>query len=191
MNAKHQHFYQTSLRLIHNRGFKATTMREIAEALECDVSNLYNYVDSKQSILEKVVFELNEIFQDNIDQIIESELAPLDQLQALIRTYVELSVDRPLELSLLNHEWRNLKGEKLEHFILEKQTFERKVSSIIAKGIQDCSLIDMDNQLATHLFLSSLRLLFDHYANKEYKINKIELERQISQYVFQGMAALE
>ena len=48
---KRERFLQAVLQLIHEKGFKATTMRDIAEKLNFDVANIYNYIDSKQSLL--------------------------------------------------------------------------------------------------------------------------------------------
>lgn len=186
MNEKHQIFYETSLKLVYKKGFKATTMRDLAEEMGCDVSNIYNYIDSKQSLLEEILFNINDLFQEGIDLIRCSDYGPIDQLKQIVRLYVNLSIERPLELSLLTNEWRNLKGEKLELFISEREKFEHKVKSIIREGMRKKVLIEMDLKLATFLFLSALRLLFDKYALTENPFNKIELERQINRYIFQG-----
>ena len=184
MNDKHQIFFNTALKLIAKKGFKATTMRDLAKVMDCDVSNLYNYIDSKQSFLETVLFDMNDLFQNQIDQIIESDYDAISQLKLVIRFYVELSIDRPLELSLLANEWRNLEGSKLTDFTIQRKLFESKVKNILEEGIKDKSISLIDSTLATHLFLSSLRLLFN---NSDTKLSKIELERQINMYIFKGL----
>lgn len=187
MNAKHQHFYNTSLDLVSKKGFKATTMRDLAEAMNCDVSNIYNYITSKQSFLEKVLFDISDTFHQRIDLIINSHYNPIDQLKQVVRLYVELSTDRPLELSLLTNEWRHLKGERKDKFIRERENFEIKISDLIKKGMKENLIKKLDPKLATHLFLSSLRLLFNRHLDDSKKLNKIELERQINEYIFNGI----
>ena len=187
MNAKHQYFYETALTLVHEKGFKATTMRDLAKAMNCDVSNIYNYINSKQDLLEKVLFDISDAFHEKINHIASSAYGPIDQLKQVVRLFVDLSVDRPLELSLLNNEWRNLKHDKLEIFVTQRALFEQKVQAIIEKGMQQKYIIQVDHELATHLFLSSLRLLFNRYSDTNEKSNKVELERQISLYIFNGL----
>lgn len=187
MNSKHQHFQNTMLDLVGRNGFKATTMRDLAKAMNCDVSNIYNYIDSKDSFLEKILFEINDTFQERIDLIRSSNLTAVDQLRQVVRLYVDLSTARPLELSLLSNEWRNLKGAKKEFFISERVKFENKVSDIIHLGIKANTIKKMDIKLATHLFLSSIRLLFSRGSQEQDTLNQIELERQINEYIFDGI----
>ena len=189
MNAKHQYFYETALTLVHKKGFKATTMRDLAQAMNCDVSNIYNYINSKQELLERVLFDISDTFHEKINEIASSAYGPIDQLKQVVRLFVELSIDRHLELSLLNNEWRNLKHDKLENFISQRALFEQKVQAIIEKGKKQKCIITIDEDLATHLFLSSLRLLFNQYSDTTEKFNKIELERQIGLYIFKGLTA--
>ena len=188
MNDKHRNFRETTLKLIHRKGFKSMTMRDLAKEMKCDVSNIYNYTPSKSAFLEKVLFEINNEFQKRIDLIIASAHTSLEKLKLLSRQYVELSFEKPLELSLLINEWRNLKNEKLDLFIKKKAQFENKVRSIIEQGINHKELIDIDPDLATHLFLSSLRLLFDINNASSISINQIELERQLNLYIFAGLS---
>ncbi len=189
MNEKHQQFYKVALQMIHERGFKAMTMRDLAKALNCDVSNLYNYIESKQSLIIDVLREIDQYFQDHIDQIIQSRYNPIDKLKLVVRMYVELSVERPLELSLLTYEWRNLRGEDLTNFVERKKEFEKKVALIVGQAIECGQVKPLSKELASHLFLSSLRLLFNNSTAYSKQVNKIELERQINQYIFRGLEA--
>ena len=56
-STKREHFFNEALKLIHEKGFKATTMRDIAQRMNFDASNSYNYVKSKQEILESFLFK--------------------------------------------------------------------------------------------------------------------------------------
>ena len=70
-------FFEESLKLIHERGFKGTTMRDIAGRMDCDVANLYNFIKSKKDILEQSLFAINDEFHKGIDRIIDSGYSPL------------------------------------------------------------------------------------------------------------------
>ena len=56
INPKRQRFLDEALKLIHEKGFKGMTMRNIAEKLNCDVANVYNYIENKQALLEERLF---------------------------------------------------------------------------------------------------------------------------------------
>ncbi len=187
INPKRKKFYEKSLSLFYEKGFKGTTMRDIANALSCDVANIYNYTDSKQSILERFLFSISKEFHTELDRIISSQYNPAEKLEKVISFYVRLTFSKPLEISLLVNEWRHLTDDKLEQFIRERNEFEKKVSQIITAGIESGIFIHIDINLATHLFLSSLRLLFDRYTFLDKSVNPLEVERQIGKYILRGI----
>jgi AcrR family transcriptional regulator len=55
-------FLDESLKMIHEKGYKATTMRDLAERMGFEVSNIYNFIDSKEALLETYLFRLQRIF---------------------------------------------------------------------------------------------------------------------------------
>jgi len=92
---KREQVINTTLRLIHEHGFRGTTMRDIAQVMECDVANLYNHVRSKHAILEDALFGISGFFHKGLDQILDSQYTPREQLKMIISLYVKLSFDRP------------------------------------------------------------------------------------------------
>ncbi len=191
MKEKHIRFYKEALKLFSERGFKGTTMRELANRLECDVANLYNYTKSKHQILETACFSINNDFHVGIDEIISMEIQTNNKIHQIIRLYINLTFTKPHEISLLVNEWRNLKEPALSRFIQERNAFENKVTDILRKGMVEGYLKNMDVSLATYLFLSSLRLLFDKYTMTTPKISKNNLEEQMYQYVLSGLSKVQ
>jgi AcrR family transcriptional regulator len=182
---KKEHFNKVVLNLIHERGFKATTMRDIASAMKCDVSNLYNYISSKQAFLEDLLFDMNDQFHTRIDQIIQSSLTPDKQLEEVIRMYVEFSHHHPQEVGILLNEWRHLRGEKLKSFKEEKEKFEHKITIILKNGMESGYFKSLNLRLITHFMLSSLRMLFIH---PEINKNTLQLQSEISEYILHGIS---
>ncbi|MDF1867026.1 MAG: TetR family transcriptional regulator [Saprospiraceae bacterium] len=189
VNLKRKRFLEVSLKLIHEKGFKGTTMRDIATQLNCDVANVYNYVDSKQALLEEKLFEISGAFHESINNILISSYSPVDKLKAIVSFHIQLTSRRPFEVALLVNEWRNLKEPILSKFLEEKGGYEDKVRSIIKEGINSGVLRDMDLEIATFAMLSSIRWLHDKYTDPAKTVNPIELEKQISDFILEGMRA--
>ena len=74
-------FIATALELFHSKGFKATTMRDIAKALAIEAATLYNYIRSKQQLLDDLVFEIAYQFHDGLSDIFQSSYSPLGKAQ--------------------------------------------------------------------------------------------------------------
>ena len=185
--ARRAQFFEESLKLIHLKGFKGTTMRDIAGELDCDVANLYNFVKSKQEILEQSLFGINEEFQLGIDRISQSKYSPLGKLTQITQLYVRLTFEKPYEISLLVNGWRHLPSEQKKRFIEERTIYELKVREVIKEGITTGDMKALDLDLATNMVLSSMRWLFDHYVDDQEGFNPVEVERQINEFVLGGM----
>lgn len=188
MSAKKEQFLEVVLKLIHKKGFKATTMRDIAQELNFEVANVYNYIDSKQSLLEGYVFDTQDEFHNAIDLIIDSTSAPNEKLKLVVSTYIQITTKRPYEQALLVNEWRNLKEPRLQEFVSRRKEYENKVQGIISEGVEQGQFRDLNVSLATQTVLASLRWLHNRYLGEESTINLIETEKQILEFIFRGIS---
>lgn len=185
--SKKDEYLNTALILIYERGFKAMTMRELACAMDCEVANVYNYLDSKQSILKTYLFKRSQAFHEGIDQIEKSEYDPIEKIKSIVSLHVRISSSFPYESALLMNEWRHLEEPDLSKFIQERENYERKVKKIISNGMKTNYFKKFQRDIVTQTFLSTVRWIFTLYVQGGKKINPIELERQISEFILKGM----
>lgn len=189
-STKKEKFFEESLKLIHEKGYKATTMRDIAEKLNFKVANVYNYIGSKQELLETYLFDISNEFLESIELIMESSYAPEEKLRLIISVHVQMISKKPYELSLLVNEWRNLDEPKRGELIYLKMKYNKKVREIIITGMEQGKLRTMDPDIATLSFLSALRWLYDKFtdkSNEHSKANRIEIEKQLTDFIFLGL----
>lgn len=182
-----ERFIETSLQLFQSRGFKATTMRDIAKALDIEAATLYNYIQSKQSLLDELLFDIANQFHEGLSNIYESSYGPVDQLKAIVDLNVRLTAEHPFQVALLVGEWKHLKAERQAEFLEHRAGYERMVQGIIKKGMELGQLRKMDLEIATYSFLSSIRWLFSWYINQTERPNPVELEKQLSDFILKGM----
>jgi AcrR family transcriptional regulator len=183
---KKQKFHQAALTLIHKKGFKAMTMRDLASELSCNIKNLYNYTQSKPALLEELLFEISNDFHAGIDSILESDLNAVGQIEELIRLHVELSSNKPLYVGLLVNEWRNLSEEQLKKFGNKRLVYEQKVAAIIKKGIKEQHFRNMNVDVAMHYILNSLRWQYNFYAENK-KANTLNLVKELKALILPGL----
>ncbi len=187
LGSKKEAFLQTSLQLIHEKGFKATTMRDIAERMNFDVSNSYNYIRSKQDILELFLFRTSEEFHHAIDNILDSNYASDEKLKQVISAHIQVAAKKPLEVALMVNEWRNLKEPKYSSYVELRVLYEKKMAKLLREGVKSGKFKEMNIKIATALILSSIRWLYDSYTDENSALNPVELEREIVGLVFNGV----
>ncbi len=186
MSNKKEEFLQESLKLIHEKGFKATTMRDIAERMNFDVSNSYNYIKSKQEILESFLFGTSIEFHTAMDNILSSSYTHEEKLKQIIASHVKIASTKPFEVALMANEWRNLKEPKFTEYIKLRESYEEKLGGLLEEGINAQVFKKMDIHIAKSVILAALRWFYDSYTNNEKSLNPIELERQIIGFLFHG-----
>jgi AcrR family transcriptional regulator len=182
-NKKRERFLEVVLQLIHEKGFKATTMRDIAEKLNFDVANIYNYIDSKQSLLEIYLFNIQNEFHDSIDLIINSTHTPQEKLRLFICSYIQITAKRPLEQALIANEWRNLKNPKLQEFIDRRKDYENKLKTIINEGVNNGQFRIIDVDITTHIIMSALRSQYIKYIEPKTSVDISEIEKEFSNFI--------
>ena len=184
---RRKRFFKTALQLIHEKGYKAMTMRDLAKKLDCDVSNIYNYVQSKHALLEQLLFEISNQFHDGMTSIVSSPIPPLEQLKAVIALHIRLTIENPYQVGLLSNEWRQLNPKPQQDFIDFRNTYEQKLQSILQEGVQ-AGTLKVDNlEFTTNCILSSIRWIYAWYQPENPAIKPAELERLMIDFVLKGV----
>ncbi|MEY8019370.1 TetR/AcrR family transcriptional regulator [Muriicola sp. SD30] len=187
-STKKVRFLGVVLELIHKKGFMATTMRDIAQELNFEVANVYNYIDSKQALLEEYLFDIQDEFHSAIDPIMGSSLTATEKLSLVISSYIQITTKRPYEQALLVNEWRNLKEPKLQEFVKRRKVYENKLQGIIADGVEQGEFRPLDIEIATQTILASLRWLHMRYLDTEVKLNPVKIDKQLTDFILLAVA---
>ena len=188
VNSRKKEFLDESLKMIHEKGYKATTMRDLAERMGFEVSNIYNFIDSKEALLETYLFGIAEEFHRGIDHITASSYTPEDKLKEVVALNIKLTSSKPYVVGLLVNEWRNLKEPKLSEFMRGRSEYEQKVRSIIQEGINRGQFRFFDLDIITHAILSSVRWVYYWYIEHATEVNPVELEKQLTEFILRGVS---
>ena len=188
--SKREIFMAKTLKLIYIKGFKGTTMRDIAKNSNFEVPNVYNYITSKEAFLEGYLFKMIDEFTVYMKQILESSLSPTEKLKYVASKHVQFTSKEPYQVALFVYDWRNLREPKLSEFKQKRVDYLKNIGSIIEEGIRIGEFREMNVEIATYLFFSSLRWLFNILIKDEKKHNPVELEKQLTDFIFCGMGKM-
>ncbi len=152
---------KTSLKLFSTKGFKATTVRDIAGAMGVKQSALYNHFKNKDEILETLVAELTSsaivtLFDDKESEMLIKQGKSL--LMSIATTFKLIGFDGQNEalLKLLMQEiYRNERIREIynEHFYQENV---KKLSGVLFGMMQEEMIESSDPLLLANEFFSPL-----------------------------------
>ncbi|MDP4711907.1 MAG: TetR/AcrR family transcriptional regulator [Saprospiraceae bacterium] len=161
IKTKKQQIYEAAARLFRDKGYPATSMRHLAEAVDLKASSLYNHIGSKEDLLRDICFENAHKFLTHLKTVSESDLSHLEKVKALIELHLTMATEELTSVTAFNDEWRHLSEPWLSDFVQLRKDYEKGFLKIIQEGIQAGEIQAADPQTLLYTLLSAMRWLYD------------------------------
>jgi len=122
--------------IISQKGFHATSMQDIAQAVNLQKASLYYHISSKQEILVAVLDRALDLFIANMEEVMSRSLPPDEMLRQAMRVYMITILEHRDLASVLLLEHRSLEPEFHVHHIPRRRRFEALWRDLILHGQQ-------------------------------------------------------
>jgi AcrR family transcriptional regulator len=140
--------HAAATRLFRQRGFHATSMQDLGEALGMNRGSLYHYISAKDELLWTILTRALDLLEERVRPILESDAPAVDRLTDAIREHLRVAADHADELSLIQIEWRALDPGRQAEIIRRRDAYEAGWRAALEAGITDGSLRAFDVRLA-------------------------------------------
>jgi AcrR family transcriptional regulator len=147
--------------LFRERGYAATSIRDIARALSVQGASLYAHVTSKEDVLWAIVDRAASRFEVAADRA-EAEAGsrrpgdPGEALAALVRAHLEVLTADVDEAGVFVHEWRALGPERRSAILARRDAYEVRFRRYIQDGIAIGAFAMTDPAIASSAMLSAI-----------------------------------
>ena len=152
---RHEIFAKT-VNLFIEKGFRETSMREIAEAAEMGKSSLYDYFKTKDEILlwaiEDEILDLTAAVQ----KIVAQPIPAIERLQQVMQRHLEYLLSSKEFYLKLSFEVQRLAMESQQRIQVKRHTYQDLIRQLIDEGIQEGAFRPIDSLLATRLLITAL-----------------------------------
>jgi len=184
---KRDEIREAAARLFRDKGYRATSMRDLAEAVELKASSIYNHFLSKEDILRQICFDNAQRFLNGLIEV-ENMDAPADEkLRVLIHLHILIATEDVTSVIAFNDDWRHLEEPHLSEFVAIRRNYEQRFRAIIEEGVRSGVLKPLDPLIATYTIFSSMRWLYDWFKQGK-KITTQDLEYNITELLMEGLA---
>jgi TetR/AcrR family transcriptional regulator, cholesterol catabolism regulator len=178
--------YAAAARLFREKGYPATTMRELAAAVGLEASSLYAHIASKADLLEQICFSAARAFLSGIERVERDCADPLTQIREIIALHVHIALEDPTSQTVFNDEWRHLPAERLSEFLALRREYEKRFRAIITKGQQAGMIQPLDPDTVMLTLLAGLRWVHSGRLRPGHKY-PARLSAEISQLLIEGL----
>ncbi len=135
--------------LFAERGFKNTTVRDIADAAGILSGSLYHHFDSKESMVDELLDSFQTDLWTQYDAIEASDLTPKQKLEAIVRASFEAIGEHRSEVAIFQSDALYLATfERFDYLIERNRKFRVLWTGLLEAGVASGELrADLDVQL--------------------------------------------
>lgn len=185
---KKEFILNTAARLFHQKGYSATTMRELATAVGIEVSSLYSHINSKEELLKSICFTNAKKFSEGMTMAENHDGSPIDKLALIIKQHIDIAVEDGTSMTVFDDEWKHLSEPLLSSFLQTRKEYQSTFCKIIEEGIQNKSIHDLPPKIIMNTIISSLRWIhFNPEVSK--KTSSDKLFKSVSHILMNGINA--
>ncbi len=173
-------------RLFSQRGYEATTVRDIADALAIKPGSLYAHIETKEDLLWGILSAAADRFFACVEPIVRSDLVTLEKLRRVIAAHVRVLTQSASAAAVYTNEWRHLSEPRRTEFAKRRDSYERIFRELVHDAIREGTFGDVDEKFAALLILSSLNWIYQWYRPGGV-MTPDEIARKITDLLFNGL----
>lgn len=137
------------------KGYAAATIREVAAAAEMHVPTMYQYVRSKEELLELVYDWTISHAVAGMDAVLTAPGAPEQRIDAIVRRLHDVNRDLRRGTLVMNRETRSLSRDARARILGEYAGMVSKIAEVIEEGQESNAFRRIDPHLAS-VFIDAL-----------------------------------
>lgn len=172
--------------LFRQKGFAASSMRELADMVGVEAPSLYNHFGSKNEMLQAICFRVANAFNEHLHQVRASGENHAGKIEQVIRFHIRILLDSFDEVYVANHEWKQLEDPFLSNFLQQRKTYENIMASMIEDGIKAKEFRKLNSHLAVLTILFAVRGV-EAWLRHRKNIKEEDLENNIIEQLLHGI----
>lgn len=153
---------QVAQNLFREKGYAATSMRDLARHVGIEPASLYSHITSKEAILREICFRIADEFFEALDSIRVLNLPPSEKLKRAIIAHLDVIRNNIDAATVFLHEWRFMNEPNLSRFKSLRRTYEFKFREIVEDGIRAGELKNIPVKIVLPTLLSSMNWAYEH-----------------------------
>ena len=150
--------------LFGEHGYAATSVRDIAHAIDMQGGSLYAHMASKEDILWSIVVRAADRFNAEVGPVAASGGPPSLRLREMIRAHVAVVTGSQKDAAVFQHEWRFLSADRRQQMAQRRDAYEALFRQVIGEGTAGGQFRPVDPRLTAMAILTALNGIASWYS---------------------------
>lgn len=158
---RRHHLAKVVMQLIHERGFDAVSVNEVAQRADMSIGGLYRHIDTKSDLLEMVCDEINDNLLEDMKRAADQADGVTAKLAAAVRTYWARHWDAAPAILVAYREYQSLGEAAKKRYTVEETKIAEFFGDLIRAGVVTGVFRAVDDRLLAHeiILLAHMRAL--------------------------------
>jgi len=154
---------RTAADLFRERGYRATTVDDIAARLGMSKASLYTYFAAKEAMLAEISRETIEAFTRELGLVLESGLPADEKLRRVVRQHVRFVIANRSFLAVFFSEEASLPPRFARSLAAQKDRYDKGIETIVQEGIRQGIFREGPPRLVVYGILGMLNWIHKWY----------------------------
>ena len=173
--------------LFNERGYLATSMRDLAKELKIEAPSLYSHIKSKEEILQKVCFETATHFFEGLKDVEKQNFSAKARLNAGIHSHIKIICENIDSVSVFLNEWRHMSEPYYSDFLKMRKDYENMFRNYLVFGIDKGEFNIQNVDFAVLTILSSINWTHNWYKSNG-NMKPKEIAESLSEILIKGIS---
>ncbi len=183
---RRQEICAVAVKLFRERGYQATSIRDIAKALGLTAGALYAHIRGKDDVLWDIASAASERFFSMMEPIVASDRVVTQRLRDAIKGHVGVITGDLDAAAVYSTEWRHLTPARRREFVARRDRYEALWQALLREGIAEGQLGDVDVRFGVLFILSSLNWIYQWYRT-DGPMTPEAVAAQMADFIFDGL----
>lgn len=154
---------EAAVHLFNQNGYHATSMQDIARAINIKKPSLYHHFDSKEAILLAILQTGMNRLIEKVEAIVHSDQDCAHKLRAAIHAHAETIASHLEGAAVFLREDRGLGDGYMQQYVSMRDHFERLFRAIVQQGIERGEFRNIDVAITVHGLLGMVNWMTRWY----------------------------
>jgi AcrR family transcriptional regulator len=183
---RRQQIYDAAMKLFPQKGYSATTLREISKESGIALGNIYDYIRTKQDILYIIQEKATEMIE-NFILIQDDSFKPKERLIKLINCEIDMVYKYQNEILLIYQESHAWSKDLLHNSLANERRRIEHYEKVVAQGIKEGIFKSFNPRIIANMIVMVVNTWVLRRWDLRNKVNIEELRRCILDVVLNGI----
>lgn len=184
--SKRDRIREAAAGLFCEKGYLATSVRDIAGAVGIQGGSLYAHVRGKDDLLWDIVNHSADQFFKALKPIVDSDREIMLKLREAIIAHVGVITSDLSAAAVYSTEWRHLPEERMQAVATRRGEYEQMFRDMISQAIRERYIATDDAAFAVLFILSALNWVYQWY-RPDGRLTSEDLGGVMADFLFDGL----